>query len=113
MAILKLTQPEEILVLWRAERQCRLTVFQLMLEGGEDCLAAAVLHDELLALLIHSDFQVAVVSILMLDIDPVGQVALRFSLCELYTDGILCHITDFQLTTTERLLGKCDNGAAE
>ena len=78
-----------------------------------EIIAAAVLHDELLALLIHSDFQVAVVCIFMLDIDPVGQVALRFSLCELNTDGILCHITDFQLTTTERLLGKCDNGAAE
>ena len=91
IAILKLSETEEVFVLGRCKGQRRLTVFHLVARGGKDHPTLPVLYREQLALGIYINLDVVRRDLAVLHVNPVGQIILHLTLGILHPHGISCH----------------------
>ena len=101
IAVLELSQAEETLVLGRGNDERGLAAFHLVTCGHEDGLASLVAHRQHLALGIHVDLHRGIFHLVVLHIEPVGQVAVRLLLSILYAHGILGHRGHRELSFAE------------
>ena len=100
IAVLELAQSEQELILRRIKRQRCLARCQLMISRTENSVAGLILYSQLVSIYLGRD--ISLLQLIVLHIEPIGQVALGIWQSISHTYGILSYISYRELLRSGR-----------